>query len=55
MKLLPALAVLFAAPALATPRCIVVYEGICFETQAQYDAFMGWGPEQQQLEIEANN
>ena len=55
MKLLLALAVLLTAPALAAPKCAVIYDGICFKTQAQYDEYMGWSPEQQQLEIEANN
>jgi len=54
MKLLLALAVFFTAPAIAAPKCAVIYDGICFKTQEQYDEYMGWGPEQQQLEIEAN-
>jgi hypothetical protein len=55
MKLIAALAVFLIAPALATPRCVVVHDGICFETQAQYDEYMGWGPEQQKLETKANH
>jgi hypothetical protein len=55
MKLIAALTVFLIAPALATPRCIVVHDGICFETQSEYDEYMGWDSKQQQLETEANN
>jgi hypothetical protein len=55
MKLLLALAVLFMVPTFIAPHCVVVHDGICFETQAQYDKYMGWGLEQQKLEKEANN
>jgi hypothetical protein len=55
MKLLLALAVLFMVPTLIAPHCVVVHDGICFETQAQYDKYMGWDPKAQQREIEANN
>lgn len=48
------MALLFAIPTLAAPHCAVVHDGICFESQAQYDEYMGWGPEQQKLEAEAN-
>jgi len=54
MKLLLAMAVLFTVPTLVAPQCVVYHDGTCFESQAQYDKYMGWGPEQQQLEIEAN-
>jgi hypothetical protein len=55
VKLLLAMAILFAVPTLAAPHCAVVHDGICFESQGQYDAYMGWGTKQQQLETEANN
>jgi hypothetical protein len=55
MKLLLAMAVLFAVPTLAAPQCVVVHDRICFESQAEYDRYMGWGTKQQQLETEANN
>ena len=55
MKLLLALTMLFTVPTLAAPHCVVVHNGICFESQGQYDSYMGWGPEQQKLEKEANN
>ena len=55
MKTLLAMAVLFAVPTIAAPHCVVVQDRICFESQAQYDKYMGWGSEQQQLEIKANN
>ena len=54
MKLLLALTMLLAVPTLAAPHCVVVHNGICFESQGQYDSYMGWGPEQQNLETEAN-
>lgn len=54
MKTLLAMAIFFAAPAFASPRCAVVHDGICFQSQAQYDEYMGWGPEQQRIEQEAN-
>jgi hypothetical protein len=54
MKLLLAMAVLFTVPTLAAPQCVVVHDGICFESQGQYDQYMGWGFEAQQREIEAN-
>ena len=54
MKLLLAMAVLFTVPTLAAPHCAVVHDGICFTSQGQYDEYMGWGPEQKKLEIEAN-
>ena len=54
MKLLLAMALLFAVPTLAAPHCAVVHDGICFTSQGQYDQHMGWGPEQQKLETEAN-
>jgi hypothetical protein len=34
--------------------CVVVHDRICFESQAQYDRYMGWGPQQQRLERNAN-
>jgi hypothetical protein len=55
MKLLLAMAVLFTVPTLAAPHCAVVHDRICFESQGQYDRYMGWGSQQQQLETEANN
>jgi hypothetical protein len=54
MKTLLAMAVLFAVPTLAAPHCVVVHDGICFESQRAYDIYMGWGPEQQKRETEAN-
>jgi hypothetical protein len=54
MKLLLAMAILFAVPTLAAPHCVVVHDGICFESQYDYDVHMGWGSKQQKLEIEAN-
>jgi hypothetical protein len=53
-KTLLAMAILFAIPTLAAPHCVVVHDRICFESQAQYDKYMGWGPEQQKLERNAN-
>ena len=55
MKLLLAMAILFAVPTLAAPHCVVVHNGICFESQGQYDSYMGWDAHQQKLEKEANN
>ena len=55
MKLLLAMAVLFTVPTLAAPQCVVYHDGICFESQAQYDDYMGWDSHQQHLEAEANN
>lgn len=55
MKLLLALALLFAVPTLAAPHCAVVHDGICFTSQGQYDSYMGWDANQQKLEKEANN
>jgi hypothetical protein len=49
-----AMAILFTIPTLAAPHCVVVHDRICFESQAQYDEYMGWGPEQQKQEQEAN-
>ena len=54
LKTLLAMAVLFAVPTIAAPHCVVVQDRICFESQAQYDKYMGWGPEQQKQEREAN-
>ena len=54
MKTLLVMAVLFAVPTLAAPQCVVFHDGICFTSQGQYDKYMGWGPEQQKLETEAN-
>ena len=54
MKLLLAMAVLFTVPTLAAPHCVVVHDRICFESQSQYDEYMGWDSKQQQREIEAN-
>jgi hypothetical protein len=50
--LLAALAV--AVPTVLLPECVVFHDGICFQSQAQYDRYMGWGPDQQTLEINAN-
>ncbi len=55
MRLLLAMAVLFTVLTLDAPHCVVFHDGICFESQVQYDSYMGWGPEQQKLEKEANN
>jgi hypothetical protein len=54
MEKLLVLSLLLSTPAVADPRCAVVYDGVCFKTQAQYDEYMGWGAQQQQLETEAN-
>ncbi len=54
MKLLLALAILFTIPTLIAPHCVVVHDGVCFASQEQYDEYMGWGPEQQRREAEAN-
>ncbi len=54
MKLLLALAILFTVPTLIAPHCVVVHDGVCFESQHDYDVHMGWGPEQQRREAEAN-
>jgi hypothetical protein len=54
MKLLLSMATLFAVPTFVAPQCVVVHDRICFESQAQFDEYMGWGPEAQQREIEAN-
>jgi hypothetical protein len=55
MKLLLAMAVLFTVPTLAAPQCVAVHDRICFESQSEYDRYMGWSSKQQQLETEANN
>jgi hypothetical protein len=55
MKLLITIAVLFAAASIAAPHCAVVHDGICFESQGQYDSYMGWDTNQQKLEQEANH
>jgi hypothetical protein len=55
VKLFLALTILFTIPTVAAPHCVVVHNGICFMSQGQYDEYMGWGPEQQKLEKEANN
>jgi hypothetical protein len=53
-KTLLAMAILFAIPTLAAPHCVVVHDRICFESPKDYDIYMGWGPEQQKLERNAN-
>jgi hypothetical protein len=53
-KTLLAIAILFAIPTIMAPHCVVVHDRICFESQAQYDRYMGWGPNQQKQEQEAN-
>jgi len=53
-KTLLTIAILFAVPTIAAPHCVVVHDSICFESQAQYDKYMGWGPEQQKTERNAN-
>jgi hypothetical protein len=53
-KTLFAIAILFAIPTVIAPHCVVVHDRICFESQAQYDKYMGWGPNQQKQEQEAN-
>jgi len=55
MKFALALTALLAVPTAIVPECVVVHDRICFQSQAQYDEYMGWGPKQQQLETEANN
>lgn len=55
MKTALLLAALWVIPTAAVPQCVVIHDGICFESQAQYDEYMGWGPEQQKLEQQANN
>lgn len=54
MKALLAVILLFSAPAIAAPQCVVYYNGVCFKSQEQYDKYMGWGPELKKLEEEAN-
>jgi hypothetical protein len=54
VKLLLALAILVTVPTLIAPPCVVVHDGVCFESQRAYDIHMGWGPEQQRREAEAN-
>jgi hypothetical protein len=53
-KTLLASFLLFTVPTLAAPHCVVVHDRICFESQAQYDRYMGWGAEQQKTERNAN-
>ena len=55
MKFALALTALLVVPTAVVPQCVVVHDCICFESQAQYDSYMGWGTKQQQLETEANN
>lgn len=54
MKTFLAFLALAAVPTVFVPQCVVVHDRICFESQAQYDAYMGWGAKQKQLEKEAN-
>jgi peptide methionine sulfoxide reductase MsrB len=54
MKPLLAIAVLFTAASIAAPHCVVIHNSICFESQGQYDSYMGWDANQQKLEKEAN-
>lgn len=53
-KTLLAMAILFAIPTLAAPHCVVVHDRICFESPKDYDIYMGWGPDAQRRETEAN-
>jgi hypothetical protein len=55
MKSLLIVTALLAVATLTAPQCVVVHDRICFESQAQYDKYMGWDAKQQQLETEANN
>jgi hypothetical protein len=54
MKTLLAFLALAAIPTVVVPQCIVVHDGICFESQRAYDIHMGWGPEEIQSENNAN-
>jgi hypothetical protein len=54
MKSLLIVTALLAVATLTAPQCVVVHDRICFESQAQYDKYMGWGPDQQKQEREAN-
>jgi hypothetical protein len=54
MKSLPIVTALLVVATLTAPQCVVVHDRICFESQAQYDKYMGWDAKQQQLETEAN-
>jgi hypothetical protein len=55
MKSLLIVTALLTVSTLTAPQCVVVHDRICFESQAQYDKYMGWDAKQQQLEIKANN
>lgn len=54
MKTILALVALWVVPTAVVPQCVVVHDGICFESQSQYDEYMGWSPEIQRQEMEAN-
>ena len=55
MKFALVLSALLVVPTAVVPQCVVVHDHICFQSQAEYDRYMGWGTKQQKLEQEANN
>ncbi len=54
MKTLIAFLAFAAIPTVAVPQCVVVHDGICFESQSQYDKYMGWYANAIQSENNAN-